>query len=87
MTIVNEVELKALKGVLVELTVCLQRIDEQKEQMKSIIEDAEDKFEIKKKIISKMGKTMYNRNYEDLHEENQHFEILYEAVVGDKDKD
>lgn len=87
MTIVNEVELKALKGVLVELTVCLQRIDEQKEQMKSIVEVAEDKFEIKKKIISKMGKTMYNRNYEDLQEENQHFEILYEAVVGDKDID
>jgi hypothetical protein len=82
MTAINAEELKALKGVLVEMTVCLQRMDEQKEQMKAIAEAAEDKFEIKKKIITKMGRTMYNRNYNDIQEENKHFEFLYEAVVG-----
>ena len=72
---------KALKSMIVEMTHCLERIDSEKEQMKEIAEAAEEKFEIKKKFINKMARTMYKHNYADLQQETEHFELLYETVV------
>jgi len=78
---INPDERKALKTMIVEMTHCLQRIDDEKEQMKDIAAAAEEKFEIKKKYINKMARTMYKHNYADLQQETEHFEYLYEAVV------
>ena len=72
---------KALKAAIVEVTTCLERIDSEKEEIKAIVDAAEEKFGIKKKFINKMAKTMYNHNYADLQQETEHFEFLYEAVV------
>ena len=61
--VVSEEDRKALKGVVVELTVCLQRIDEQKEQMnvEDMIALASDavKFAAANKIEDAMAK--YNK--------------------------
>lgn len=74
---------KAMKAMVVEMTNCLERIDGEKEQMKEIALAFEEKFEIKKKFVNKMAKTMYKHNYADLQQETEHFEYLYEAVVED----
>ncbi len=77
----NPDDRKALKAVIVEMTNSLERIDQEKEQMKDIADAAEEKFEIKKKYINKMARTMFKSNYADLQSETEHFEYLYEAVI------
>jgi hypothetical protein len=84
MTISNPSDRAKFKAMLVEMTKCLQRIDDEKESMKEIAAEAEEKFEIKKKIVSKLARTMYKHNYLDLQEENNHFEFLYESVIEGK---
>ncbi len=82
MTIMVSVEdRKALKAMVVEMTISLERIDGEKQQMKDIAEAAEEKFGIKKKYIAKMARTMFKHNYADLQAENESFELLYESVV------
>ncbi len=82
---VNEADRKVLKGMIEEMVVCLERIEAQKEQMKDIAESAEDKFEIKKKYINKMARTMFKSSYRDLQSENEAFEQVQEAIVGGVD--
>ena len=68
----NPTELKALKHAIVEITVALEEIDSQKEQIKSIVDAAEDKFGIKKKFINKVARVMFKHNFSDLQKENYH---------------
>ena len=73
-----------LKQMLVEMTHCLQRADDEKESMKEISADASEHFNLPKKIINKLAKTMYKHNYADLQSENEDFELLYETLVEGK---
>jgi len=82
--VVSEEDRKAMKAMIVEMTNCLERIEGEKEQMKEIAGEAEEKFKIKKKFVNKMAKTMFKHNYADLLQETEHFEFLYEAVVEGK---
>jgi hypothetical protein len=78
-----------LKAMIIEITRCMEKIDGEKEQIKAIVELAEEKFSIKKKYINKVARTMYKANYHDLQAENSHFEDLYEnlALCGTQDSD
>lgn len=78
----NPDELKKFKQTLVTITHYLQIIDDQKEAIKETIEEAATLFSIDKKIIRKLSSVMFKHNYADLQEENTHFEMLYEALVG-----
>lgn len=75
---------KKLKAMLVQITDCLARIEGEREAMKDIVSKAEEEFGIKKKIISKLAKTMFKHDYSSLMEENSHFESLYEILVEGK---
>lgn len=81
---VNSHELKEIKSMIVEITNCLSRIDGEREQIKDIASAVEDKFNIKKKLVNKVARTMYKHNYADLQTENKHFEFLFEAVANGK---
>ncbi len=72
------------KTILVEMTKYLQQIDDIKEDLKSAAGAAEEKFGIKKKLISKLARTMYKHNYADLQQENEHFSHLYETLIEGK---
>jgi len=74
----------AMKSAIVEITNCLEKIDGQKEQIKSIVERAETEFGIKKKAVRRMARTMFDSSYEDLQQENEDFELLYESIVMNK---
>jgi hypothetical protein len=83
-TTINAKERIELKTMLVEMTKLFQMTDDNKEALKDIASAAEEKFGIKKKHINKLAKTMYKHNYQDLQQENEHFEYLYEAVIEGK---
>jgi len=83
----NPADCNAMKGMVVEMTVCLQKIEDQKEQMKDIAEACEEKFNIPKKYLNKLARVMFKHNYSDLQAENEHFEYLYEAVMESKKLD
>lgn len=80
----NPEDLRQLKSMVVEMTNCLHRIDDEKEQMKDIAAACEEKFSIQKKHLNKLARVMYKHNYSDLQTENEHFEDLYEAVMESK---
>lgn len=84
---VNAKERGELKAMLVEYTKLLQANDTNRESMKDIAAAGEEKFGIKKKIISKLAKTMYKHNYADLQQENEHFSFLYESLIEGKKTD
>lgn len=75
---------KKLKTMLAEMTHCLQRADSEREAMKEIANEAAEQFDIPKKIVNKLARTMYKRNYADLAAENADFELLYESLVEGK---
>jgi hypothetical protein len=72
---------KKLKLALTEMTYALQRIDDEKSAMKDISEDTAEKFALPKKLINKLARTMYKRDYDSLTQENEDFELLYETLV------
>lgn len=82
--VINAKDLQALKVMIVEMTKCLQTMDQEREAMKEISEAAEEKFGIKKKYINKVARTMFKRNYSDIQSENEHFEDLYESIAEGK---
>lgn len=83
-TTINPKERQELKTMLVEMTKLMQMSDDNKEALKDICATAEEKFNIKKKHIAKLARTMYKHNYADLMVENEHFEFLYEAIIEGK---
>lgn len=78
----NPEDLKKFKGVLATITHYLQIIDDQKEAIKETVEEASAIYMIDKRIVRKLANTMYKHNYADIQEENAHFELLYEALIG-----
>lgn len=74
-------ERRKLKTMIVEMTNVLSRIDSEREHYKEISSAANEEFEIEKKVINRLARTMYKNNYADLQAENEHFEFLYESLV------
>jgi len=81
---INSAELKELKAEIVKITGIYREIEDRKDDIKAIVDAIEDKFSIKKKLINKIAKTMYNHNYSNLQAENEHFQFLYEAIAEGK---
>ncbi len=77
-------DVQTLKTMVSEMTYCLEKMDAQRDHMKDIAGQAAEKFELEKKTINKMARTMYKQSYSDLCAENEHFEELYESVIEGK---
>lgn len=80
----NPEELKKFKQFLVTITHYMQIADDQKTAIAETVAEASTTFGIDKKIIRKLASVMFKHNYADIQEENNHFEILYESLVGSK---
>lgn len=76
-----EVDKKALKGVLDELSNSMLRVKSEKEFQKEAIEDASEKFQMNKKILRKMAKVYHNNSFTDEVSEMEEFTQLYESVI------
>ena len=70
-----------LKIALEQITDSMARMDSEKEHIKEVITTIKENFELDPKHIRKMAKTMYDRSFADLQQENEDFELLYESVV------
>ena len=77
----NAEDRRKLKAMIIEMTNTLSRVDAEREHLKEIASAAVDEFDIQKKLINKLARTMYKNNYADLQAENEHFEFLYESLV------
>lgn len=73
-----------MKSMITEMTYCMQRIDDEKSAMKDIAAAIEEQFDLPKKHVNKLAKTLYKRNYETLQAENEDFETLYESILETK---
>ncbi len=73
-----------MKTMLSEITHCLQRIDDEKESMKEIVDEIAGQYGLKKKIVSKIARTMYKHDYQDRVAEEEHFQEMYESLVEGK---
>lgn len=80
----NAKERKELKNVLVEITRSLRKMDDERQQIKDILQAAHEATGIKPKLIRKLASVMYKHSYKDVIEENEHFEHLYEVLVENK---
>lgn len=76
-----DVDKKALKGVLDELSNSMLRVKSEKELQKEAIEDAAEKFNMNKKILRKMAKVYHNNSFTEEVMEMEEFQTLYESVV------
>jgi Transcriptional regulator DsbA len=80
----NPADRQKLKTMLAEITHAMQRMDDERESIKEIVNVAAGEFGVDKKIVKKIAKTMYKHNYGDLQAEQAHFEELYETIVESK---
>ena len=76
-----DVDKKALKGVLDELSNSMLRVKSEKEFQKEAIEDAAEKFNMNKNILRKMAKVYHNNSFTEEVMEMEEFQTLYESVV------
>ena len=82
----NDKDRQKLKAMLVEMTNSYAKVDAERDACKEIAAEAVRQFDIPKKIINKLARTMYTRNYADLQQENDDFELLYETLVPPKEE-
>jgi len=76
-----DVDKKALKGVLDELSNSMLRVKSEKEFQKEAIADAAEKFNMNKRILRKMAKVYHNNSFTEEVMEMEEFQTLYESVV------
>lgn len=72
---------KKLKTMLSEATYCKQRIDDEKDNIKGIVESIFQQFEIPKKLGNKLVNVLYKQDYANRVSEEEDFQYLYEAIV------
>jgi uncharacterized protein YpuA (DUF1002 family) len=73
-----------LMAALTEITRCMQRADDERSAKKDIVNTIHEEFDIPKKQINKIARTMHKRNYQDVVAEELDFQELYETVIEGK---
>lgn len=77
----NPADRLKLKNQLAEGTYCLERAAAERDALKSIVNAIEEDFEIPKKVVNRLIKTMYKRDFAKEVAEHEDFEALYETIV------
>jgi len=80
----NPAELKTIQAAMKEMSDCMIRIDAEKDAMKDIVEDLNEKYELPKKFISKMARVYHKQSFDKESVEHEDFADLYVAVTGAK---
>ena len=77
----DEVQLKALKGVIEEINHATRQIEAHNSQIKDIVDAAHDTFKIPKKIIKRIAKVQHNQSLQEEVAEFKEFEVLFEGIT------
>ena len=73
---------KKIKDALIEISASLTRMEAERDLIKDILVEVEDKFELPKKYIRKLAKIYHKQNYAEIRQEQDDVETLYETVTG-----
>lgn len=73
---------KKIRGALEEISNSLTRIEAERDLIKDILQDVEDKFELPKKYTRKVAKIFHKQNFKEVQEEQNELETIYETVTG-----
>jgi hypothetical protein len=77
----DEIQLKALKGVIEEINHATRQIEAHNSQIKDIVDAAHDTFKIPKKIIKRIAKVQHNQSLQEEVAEFKEFEALFEGIT------
>ena len=77
----DEVQLRALKGVIEEINHATRQIEAHNSQIKDIVDAAHDTFKIPKKIIKRIAKVQHNQSLQEEVAEFKEFEALVEGII------
>ena len=78
----NPTDITKIQEAIKEADACLFRIESEKLQIKSIVEDLVEKFpDISAKYFKRMITVYHKDNYKSISGENEEFELVYESIV------
>lgn len=82
----NPEDLKALKGVITEISNALTKIDAEKDFIKDALEESKDKFDIPPALIKKLAtdyhKDLYNKKVSDFEDYSELYEKLFQLDLS-----
>lgn len=76
-----EVDKKALRGYLDEMSASMFRAGGERDFQKEATKDAAEKFEMKPKVLKKMARVYHKQNFTDEIADAAEFQKLYEETV------
>ena len=71
-----------LKNAVVEISNSLTRIAAERDQIKSIVDEAKEKHGTAKRLLRKLGKIHYEQSLQELKDETSETIEEYEALFG-----
>ena len=75
-------DLKKIKDALNQAVLCEVRMDAERAAKKDIIQMIHDEYELPKRIVSRMVKTMHKHNFSEVASEMDDFVAAYEKIAG-----
>lgn len=76
-----------LKQILRDMTDCMTRMDAERDTIKELAEAAEESFEIPKKLINKLARTLHKSNLTEIVSDTENLEFLYETLIATEQKE
>jgi len=73
---------RAIKNALQEISNSLTRIEGERDLIKDILQTVQDNQNIPKKYVRKLAKIYHKQNYNEVQQEQDDLETLYETVAG-----
>lgn len=73
---------KAIKNALQEISNSLTRIEGERDLIKDILQTVQDNQNIPKKYVRKLAKIYHKQNYNEVQQEQDDLETLYETVAA-----
>ena len=77
----NPADQEAIKKALVEADESMIRISAEKEHIKAIIENVEEKYKLDKKYVRKLISVYHKQNFDKVEAESEEFSLLYSTIV------
>ena len=75
---------KKILGAIQEISNSLTRVEAERDLIKDILQDIEDKFELPKKYTRKIAKIYHKQNFTEVQQEQEELESIYETVTNTK---
>lgn len=72
---------KAIKGALQEISNSLTKIEAERDLIKDILQRVQDEQSVPKKYVRKLAKIYHKQNFNEVLQEQDDLEVLYETVA------